>query len=122
MRSIDKIREWTQISGETGHLASRVGETGEEGEIKGSPLTVGSGRQLTQPVEDCEWRDRRDSNPKSSDAQSQSEKGIPPLSPEALTQILTHFSGKDRQMLTQIVKRWGSLSDEIKRAVLRVVG
>ena len=24
-----------------------------------------------------------------------------------LTQILTHFSGKDRQMLTQIVKRWG---------------
>ena len=103
-------------------MASQVGETGEEGEIAGSPLIVGSGRQLTQPVEDCEWRDRRDSNPKSSDAQSQSEKGIPPLSPEALTQILTHFSGKDRQMLTQIVKRWGSLSDEIKRALLRVVG
>ena len=39
-----------------------------------------------------------------------------------LTQILTHFSGKDRQMLTQIVQRWGNLSDEIKRAVLRVVG
>jgi hypothetical protein len=77
---------------------------------------------LRQLDEDCEWRDRRDSNPKSSDAQSQSEKGIPPLSPEALTQILTHFSGKDRQMLTQIVKRWGNLSDEMKRAVLRVVG
>ena len=77
---------------------------------------------MRQPDEDCEWRDRRDSNPKSSDAQSQSEKGIPLLSPEALTQKLTHFSGKDRQMLTQIVERWGSLSDEMKRAVLSVVG
>jgi hypothetical protein len=45
-------------------MASQVGETGEEGEIAGSPLIVGSGRQLTQPVEDCEWRDRRDSNPR----------------------------------------------------------
>ena len=27
---------------------SRVGETGEEGEIAGSPLTAGSGRLLTQ--------------------------------------------------------------------------
>ena len=41
---------------------------------------------------------------------------------EALTEILTEISGTDRQMLTQIVKRWGNLSDEIKRAVLRVVG
>ena len=32
------------------------------------------------------------------------------------------FSGEDRQMLTQIVQRWGTLSDELKRAVLRVVG
>ena len=113
---------WTQISGETCHLGSRVGETGEKGEIAGTPLTVGSGRSLTQPDEICEWRDRRDSNPKASNAQSPSEKGIPPLSPEALTQILTHFSGNECQMLTQIVQRWGSLSDEIKRAVLRVVG
>ena len=34
----------------------------------------------------------------------------------------THFSGKDRQMLTRIVERWGDLSDELKEAVLRVVG
>ena len=101
---------------------SRVGETGEERQVAGSPLTVGSRRLLSQSDEICEWRDRRDSNPKSNDAPSQSEKGISSLSPEALTQKLTHFSGKDRQMLTQIVKRWGSLSDEIKRAVLRVVG
>ena len=70
----------------------------------------------------CECRDRRDSNPKSSDAQSHSGKGIPPLSPEALTQILTQIADEDRRMLSQIVERWGSLSDELKRAVLRVVG
>jgi hypothetical protein len=43
------------------------------------------------------------------------------FSVEALTQILTHFSGKGRQQLSQIVQRWGSLSDELKRAVLRIV-
>ena len=71
MRSIDGLGEWTQIwtqtSGERGHMGSRVGETGEgdeEGEIAGSPLTVGSRRSLTQSDEDCEWRDRRDSNPR----------------------------------------------------------
>ena len=112
----------THISGETCHLGSRVGETGEEGEIAGPPLTVGSGRSLTQPDERLRWRDRRDSNPKSNNAQSQSDKGISPFTKEQWTQIWTHFSDEDRQMLSQIVERWGSLSDEFKRAVLRVVG
>ena len=44
------------------------------------------------------------------------------FSVEALIEILTEISGTDRQMLTRIVQRWGSLSDELKRAVLRVVG
>jgi len=44
------------------------------------------------------------------------------FSVEALTEILTEVSGADRQQLSQIVKRWGSLSYELKRAVLRVVG
>ena len=44
------------------------------------------------------------------------------FSVEALTEILTEISGTDRQMLTQIVQRWGSLSKELKEAVLRVVG
>ena len=83
---------------------------------------MGSGRLLTQPDEICEWRDRRDSNPKLDDAQSQSDKGVPPLSPEALTQILTQISDSDRRMLSHIVERWGALSEELKRAVLRVVG
>ena len=51
MRSIDGSGEWTQIwtqiSGKTCRLASRVGETGEKGEIVGSHLIVGSGRSLT---------------------------------------------------------------------------
>ena len=68
MRSIDGYQKWTQIwthiSGKRGHMASRVGETGEEGGIAGSPLVVGSRRSLTQSDEDCEWRDRRDSNPR----------------------------------------------------------
>ena len=58
------IKIWTHISGNTLHLASRVGETGESGEIAGSPLIVGSRRSFTQSDEGCEWRDRRDSNPR----------------------------------------------------------
>jgi hypothetical protein len=42
--------------------------------------------------------------------------------PETLIKILTNISGTDRQMLSQIVEKWGSLSDDLKRAVLRVVG
>ena len=41
---------------------------------------------------------------------------------EALIKILTNLTDADRQMLSQIVERWGSLSEELKRAVLRVVG
>ena len=44
------------------------------------------------------------------------------FSVEALIEILTEISGTDRQILTRIVQRWGSLSEELKRAVLRVVG
>ncbi|MDC0156879.1 hypothetical protein OAK38_03880 [Verrucomicrobia bacterium] len=43
-------------------------------------------------------------------------------STEALIKILTNLTDEDRQILTHIVERWGSLSDELKRAVLRVVG
>ena len=41
---------------------------------------------------------------------------------EALIKILTNLPDSDRQMLSQIVERWGSLSEELKGAVLRVVG
>ena len=44
------------------------------------------------------------------------------FSPEALIKILTNITGTDRQMLTRIVQRWASLSGDLKKAVLRVVG
>jgi nitrogenase subunit NifH len=44
------------------------------------------------------------------------------LSAEALTHILTNLTDVDRRLLSQIVERWGGLSDELKRAVLAVVG
>jgi hypothetical protein len=43
-------------------------------------------------------------------------------SKEALIKILTNLTDADLRVLTHIVERWGSLSDELKRAVLRVVG
>ena len=37
-------------------------------------------------------------------------------------QILMQISDEDRRMLSQIVERWGDLSDDLKRAFLAVVG
>ena len=109
MRSIDMNTKWTQIwtqiPGETCRLGSRVGETGEEGEIAGSPLTVGLGPSLSQPDGKLRWRDRRDSNPKSSDAKSELEKEITAVSKEQWTQIWTQISDEECQMLNQIIQR-----------------
>ena len=72
MRSIGHknkwTQKWTQISGETSHLASRVVGGDETVDSSESPLSVGSGRDLSQNDEEKKWRDGRDSNPKSSDA------------------------------------------------------
>ena len=126
MRSIEGFGPLTQIlthfSGKTCHLGSRVGEVGEEGDIAGSPLTVGSRRLLSQSDEICEWRDRRDSNPKSKCSQVIDNQKLKEFSKEQWTQIWTQISDEDRQMLSRIVQKWGSLSEELKRAVLRVVG
>ena len=100
---------------------SRVGETGEERQVAGSPLIAGSGLLLTQPDEICEWRDRRDSNPKSKFIQVIDSHELKEFSKEQWTQIWTQISDEDRQQLSQIVQRWGSLSDELKRAVLRII-
>jgi hypothetical protein len=37
-------------------------------------------------------------------------------------QILMQIPDEDRRMLSQIVERWGHLSDELKRAVLAIIG
>ena len=39
-------------------------------------------------------------------------------STEALIKILINLPDSDRQMLTRIVERWGSLNDDLKRVVL----
>lgn len=44
------------------------------------------------------------------------------LSSKVLSKKLIGLSGTDRQILPRIVQRWSSLSDELKQAVLRVVG
>ena len=43
------------------------------------------------------------------------------LSVEALTEILAEIAGTVRQMLSRIVQRWGSLSGDLKSAVLRII-
>ena len=45
-------------------------------------------------------------------------KRVSVYSPKALIKILTNLTDEDRRMLARIVERWGSLSDELKRAVL----
>ena len=42
--------------------------------------------------------------------------------PEVLIKVLINLPDLGRQILSQIVERRGSLSDELKTAVLRVVG
>ena len=49
-------------------------------------------------------------------------KGASVYSPEALIKILTNLTDEDRRVLARIVERWGSLIEELKEAVLRVVG
>ena len=41
---------------------------------------------------------------------------------EFSVEALAEIPGQDLQMLTRIIERWGSLSKELKRAVLRVLG
>ena len=39
---------------------------------------------------------------------------------EALTEILTEISDKDRQILVTVVNRWNKLSEELKKVVLKI--
>ena len=42
------------------------------------------------------------------------------FSVEALTEILTEISDKDRQILVTVVNRWQRLSEELKKVVLAI--
>ena len=64
------------------------------------------------------WRGRRDSEPKSIRNQKVDNHVLKAFTKEQWSQI----SGEDCKILTDIFERWGSLSDELEMAVLRVVG
>ena len=81
-----------------------------------------SGSSLTHSDEDCEWRDRRDSNPKTIGIQVFDKWRLREFTKEQWIQIWIQISDKDLQVLTRFVQKWRNLNDELKRAVLRVVG
>jgi len=95
MRSIDGFGEWTQIWTQISDKTCRLGSrVGKIDTLK----KAGAGG--LNPV------NKRGSA----------------YSTEALIKILSNLTDEDREMLSQIVERWGDLSEELKRAVLRVVG
>ena len=67
------------------------------------------------------WRDGGGPNRKSIGFQVLNNHKLKESTREQWTQIRTQISGTDRQQLSQIVERWGELSDELKRAVLKII-
>jgi hypothetical protein len=63
----------------------------------------------------------RGANPDGHDAPGVAEPNMED-SIDPLIHILMQSSDEDRRMLSQIVERWGDLSDELKGVILAVVG
>ena len=122
VRNISEAGSLMHISGKTCQNGSRVGEI-EPLEKKAQPTLQADTRRALSQSDDSEtlvevagveraWGgggtpvDKRDSA----------------HSPEALTHMLTNLPDIDRCMLSQIVEKWGVLNDDLKRAVLAVVG
>ena len=112
----------THISGKTCRNGSRVVASDQSGEATETSVTVGDRRGLSQSGALESLVEVAGVEPAGAGASTPVNKRGAELSPEALTHILTNFPDVDRRMLSQIVERWGSLSDELKRAVLAVVG
>ena len=62
------------------------------------------------------------SNPQEAGDSTSATKWSSGYPPETLIKVLINLPDLGRQILSQIVERRGSLSDELKKAVLRVVG
>lgn len=60
---------------------------------------MSSRRLLTQHDGNCEWRDRRDSNPKSNSDQVFDSKMLEGFTKEQWAQIWTHIFGEDGSFL-----------------------
>ena len=112
----------TEISGKTCRNGSQVGEIEPLEKAAQTALHAASRLELSQSGDSETLVEVAGIEPETPCAKSPVSMQDSDFSPEALTEILTEISGTDRQMLSQIVKRWGSLSNELNRAVLRLVG
>ena len=116
------IKILTNISGKTCRNGSRVGEIEPLEKAAQTALHAASRLELSQSGDSETLVEVAGIEPAGVGDSTPATKRDSAHSPEALTEILTEISGADRQLLSQIVQRWSSLSDELKRAVMRVVG
>jgi len=116
------IKILTNISGKMGRNGSRVGEIEPLKKAAQTALDASSRLELSQSVDSETLVEVAGIEPAGAGDSIPATKRDSAHSREALIKILTNLPDVDRQMLSQIVERWGDLSDELKRAVLRVVG
>jgi len=112
----------THFSGKTCHLGSRVGEIEPLEKAAKTALHAAPRLELSQSGDSETLVEVAGIEPAGRGERTLANKRDSAHSPEALIKILTNLPDSDRQMLSHIVERWVSLSDELKRAVLRVVG
>ena len=112
----------TNISGKTCRNGSRVGEIEPLKKAAQTALHTASRLGLSQSGNSETLVEVAGIEPAGAGYSTPASKRDLAHSPEALIKILTNLPDSDRRMLARIVERWGSLSEELKRAVLRVVG
>jgi hypothetical protein len=112
----------TNISGKTCRNGSRVVATDQSTETTETSVTVGDRLALSKSDDFESFVEVAGGESVGVGEATPVDKRDSAHSAEALTHILTNFTDADRRMLSQIVERWGDLSEELKRAVLAVVG
>ena len=112
----------TEISGKTGRNGSRVGEIEPLEKAAQTALNAASRLELSQSGDSETLVEVAGIEPARAGGLTLANKRDSAHSTEALIKILTNLPDSDRRLLSHIVERWGDLSDELKRAVLRVVG
>ena len=116
------IKILTNISGKMGRNGSRVGEIEPLEKAAQTALNAASRLELSQSGDSETLVEVAGIEPARAGEGTPANKRDSAHSTEALIKILTNLTDEDRQLLTRIVERWGTTSDELKRAVLRVVG
>ena len=111
----------TNISGKTCQNGSRVGEIKPLEKAAQTALHAASRLELSQSYVSETLVEVAGIEPAGAGGSIPANKWCSVHSTEALIKILTNPPDSDRQLLTRIVERWGTISDELKRAVLRVV-